>query len=142
PGSARRWSSRSACSPSPSAAPAPASPTTANPVGDQPPGVPPVAGHRHTVLIVTTVTRPDRTNGQRGDFWSDSAPNGTRCRPRAENAAQTEHNHCSRRSRLVGNLLASDGPGARQTRGVLRIVEVDSPDDPRLADYTRLTDAG
>src|ERR1700690_632252 len=30
----------------------------------------------------------------------------------------------------------------RQTRGVLRIVEVDSPDDPRLADYTRLTDAG
>src|SRR5580692_3614223 len=30
----------------------------------------------------------------------------------------------------------------RQTRGVLRIVEVDSADDPRLADYTRLTDAG
>src|ERR1700678_3967420 len=28
----------------------------------------------------------------------------------------------------------------RQTRGVLRIVEV--ADDPRLADYTRLTDAG
>ncbi len=32
--------------------------------------------------------------------------------------------------------------GGRQTRGVLRIVEVDSADDPRLADYTRLTDAG
>ena len=32
--------------------------------------------------------------------------------------------------------------GRRQTRGVLRIVEVDSADDPRLADYTRLTDAG
>ena len=30
----------------------------------------------------------------------------------------------------------------RQTRGVQRIVEVDSADDPRLADYTRLTDAG
>src|SRR5271156_104538 len=28
----------------------------------------------------------------------------------------------------------------RQTGGVLRIVEVDSADDPRLADYTRLTD--
>jgi tRNA G18 (ribose-2'-O)-methylase SpoU len=33
-------------------------------------------------------------------------------------------------------------PRGRQTRGVLRIVEVDSADDPRLADYTRLTDAG
>jgi tRNA G18 (ribose-2'-O)-methylase SpoU len=31
---------------------------------------------------------------------------------------------------------------ARQTGGVLRTVEVDSADDPRLADYTRLTDAG
>jgi tRNA G18 (ribose-2'-O)-methylase SpoU len=30
----------------------------------------------------------------------------------------------------------------RQTGGMLRIVEVDSADDPRLADYTRLTDAG
>jgi tRNA G18 (ribose-2'-O)-methylase SpoU len=30
----------------------------------------------------------------------------------------------------------------RQTRGVLRIIEVDSADDPRLEDYTRLTDAG
>src|ERR1700678_1533752 len=29
----------------------------------------------------------------------------------------------------------------RQTGGMLRIVEVDSPDDPRLADYVRLTDA-
>jgi tRNA G18 (ribose-2'-O)-methylase SpoU len=38
--------------------------------------------------------------------------------------------------------VANDGPGGRQTRGVLRIVEVDSADDPRLADYTRLTDAG
>jgi tRNA G18 (ribose-2'-O)-methylase SpoU len=38
--------------------------------------------------------------------------------------------------------VATDGPGGRQTRGVLRIVEVDSADDPRLADYTRLTDAG
>jgi tRNA G18 (ribose-2'-O)-methylase SpoU len=37
--------------------------------------------------------------------------------------------------------VASDGPGGRQTGGMLRIVEVDSPDDPRLADYTRLTDA-
>ncbi len=38
--------------------------------------------------------------------------------------------------------VASDGRGGRHTRGVLRIVEVDSADDPRLADYTRLTDAG
>jgi tRNA G18 (ribose-2'-O)-methylase SpoU len=38
--------------------------------------------------------------------------------------------------------IARDGPGGRQTGGVLRIVEVDSADDPRLADYTRLTDAG
>ena len=38
--------------------------------------------------------------------------------------------------------VASGGSGGRQTRGVLRIVEVDSADDPRLADYTRLTDAG
>jgi tRNA G18 (ribose-2'-O)-methylase SpoU len=38
--------------------------------------------------------------------------------------------------------VASGGPGGRQTVGVLRIVEVDSADDPRLADYTRLTDAG
>jgi tRNA G18 (ribose-2'-O)-methylase SpoU len=30
----------------------------------------------------------------------------------------------------------------RETRGVLRTIEVDRPDDPRLADYTRLTDAG
>jgi tRNA G18 (ribose-2'-O)-methylase SpoU len=37
--------------------------------------------------------------------------------------------------------VAIDGPSGRQTRGVLRIVEVDSPDDSRLADYTRLTDA-
>ena len=32
--------------------------------------------------------------------------------------------------------------GTRQTRGMLRTVEVGSADDPRLADYTRLTDAG
>ena len=38
--------------------------------------------------------------------------------------------------------VAGDGSGGRQTRGVLRIVEVDSADDPRLADYTQLTDAG
>ena len=38
--------------------------------------------------------------------------------------------------------VASGGLGGRQTVGVLRIVEVDSADDPRLADYTRLTDAG
>jgi tRNA G18 (ribose-2'-O)-methylase SpoU len=31
--------------------------------------------------------------------------------------------------------------GGRQTRGVLRTVEIDNPDDPRLADFTRLTDA-
>jgi len=35
--------------------------------------------------------------------------------------------------------VASQG---RQTGGVLRTVEVDRADDPRLADYTRLTDAG
>jgi len=40
------------------------------------------------------------------------------------------------------HFVASDGHGGRQTRGMLRIVEVDSADDPRLADYTRLTDAG
>jgi tRNA G18 (ribose-2'-O)-methylase SpoU len=33
-------------------------------------------------------------------------------------------------------------PRGRQTGGVQRIVEVDSADDSRLADYTRLTDAG
>jgi tRNA G18 (ribose-2'-O)-methylase SpoU len=38
--------------------------------------------------------------------------------------------------------VASRGSEARQTVGVLRTVEVDSADDPRLADYTRLTDAG
>jgi tRNA G18 (ribose-2'-O)-methylase SpoU len=38
--------------------------------------------------------------------------------------------------------VAAGGPTGRQTGGVLRIVEVDSADDPRLADYTRLTDAG
>jgi tRNA G18 (ribose-2'-O)-methylase SpoU len=41
--------------------------------------------------------------------------------------------------RASGGLARSRG---RQTRGVQRIVEVDSADDPRLADYTRLTDAG
>jgi tRNA G18 (ribose-2'-O)-methylase SpoU len=38
--------------------------------------------------------------------------------------------------------VASRGSEARQTVGMLRTVEVDSADDPRLADYTRLTDAG
>src|SRR3984957_15544988 len=38
--------------------------------------------------------------------------------------------------------VASRGSQARQTVGMLRTVEVDSADDPRLADYTRLTDAG
>ena len=38
--------------------------------------------------------------------------------------------------------VAGDGAGTRQTRGMLRTVEVDNPDDPRLADFTRLTDAG
>jgi tRNA G18 (ribose-2'-O)-methylase SpoU len=39
-------------------------------------------------------------------------------------------------------MTASRSSEARQTRGVLCIVEVDRADDPRLADYTRLTDAG
>jgi len=38
--------------------------------------------------------------------------------------------------------LAGDGPGGRQTGWMLRTIEVGSADDPRLADYTRLTDAG
>ena len=38
--------------------------------------------------------------------------------------------------------VASGDAEGRQTGGVLRIVEVDSADDLRLADYTRLTDAG
>ena len=47
--------------------------------------------------------------------------------------------HYLARDRASTGLARSRG---RQTRGVLRIVEVDSPDDPRLADYVRLTDAG
>ena len=42
----------------------------------------------------------------------------------------------------VAQTASPGGSRGRQTRGVLRIVEVDSADDPRLADYTRLTDAG
>src|ERR1700749_3141258 len=38
--------------------------------------------------------------------------------------------------------VASGGPEGRQTGGMLRTVEVDSADDSRLADYTRLTDSG
>jgi tRNA G18 (ribose-2'-O)-methylase SpoU len=37
---------------------------------------------------------------------------------------------------------ASGRPTGRQTGDVLRTVDIDNPDDPRLADYTRLTDAG
>ena len=47
--------------------------------------------------------------------------------------------HYLARDRASGGVARSRG---RQTRGVQRIVEVDSADDPRLADYTRLTDAG
>src|ERR1700690_3545704 len=47
--------------------------------------------------------------------------------------------HYLAQDRASAGLARSRG---RQTGGMLRIVEVDSPDDPRLADYTRLTDAG
>ncbi len=48
------------------------------------------------------------------------------------------------RGRYRLSLLPPDtaGPDVGETGSVLRTVSIDSADDPRLADYTRLTDAG
>jgi hypothetical protein len=38
----------------------------------------PAAGHRHTILAITTPNRPDGFWGHRGKFGSRGAPGGTR----------------------------------------------------------------